>query len=138
MKKTCFLFLLTMFTTAAFAQNPVGRWKKISHVSSYEGKTFDSHKALLTQRPCAANIAWEINADKTFRLNAAASGCDESYKKIQEKLYSKTMWRVQGNTITISTLKDFAVGQSYIITISGNKMTWVGTEGQGTITYQKL
>ena len=138
MKKIPFLLLLMTIATAAFAQSLVGRWKKISHVSSYEGKTFDSHKALLAQRPCAANVVWEINAVNSYRLNAAASGCDESYKKVQEKLYSKTMWRVQGNKITISTLKDFAVGQTYTISISGNKMTWVGTEGQGTIIYQKL
>ena len=138
MKKISFLLLLMIITTAAVSQNPVGKWKKISHVSSYDGQTFDSHKALLAQRPCAAKIVWEINEDKTFRLNAAASGCDESYKKIQEKLYSKTNWRVQGNKITISTFKDFAVGQTYSISISGNKMIWVGTDGQGTITYQKL
>jgi Lipocalin-like domain len=137
MKKIPFLLLLITIATAAFSQNPVGKWKKISHVSTYEGETFDSHKALLTQRPCAAKIVWEINEDKTFRLNAANSGCDEKYKKIQEKLYSQTNWRVQGNKITISTLKDFAVGQTYSITISGNKMIWVGTDGQGTITYQK-
>lgn len=136
MKKVNLLLVLMILSTAVFAQSPVGRWKKISHISSYEGKTFDSHKALLTQRPCAANVVWELNADNSFRLNA--SGCDESYKKIQEKLYSKTMWRVQGNKITISTLKDFAVGQTYTISISGSKMTWVGTENQGTITYQKL
>ena len=57
---------------------------------------------------------------------------------MQEKLYSKTQWRVLGNIITTSVMKDFAVGQSYTYTLSGNKMTWVGTEGQGTIIYQKL
>lgn len=138
MKKIFFLLLMMIITPAVFSQNPVGKWKKISHVSSYEGQTFDSHKALLTQRPCAANIVWEVKEDKTFRLSAAASGCDESYKKMQEKLYSKTNWRVLGNKITISTLKDFAVGQTYSISISGNKMIWVGTEGQGTIAYQRL
>jgi Lipocalin-like domain len=138
MKEISFLLLLLIIACVASSQNPVGRWKKISEVSSYGGQTFDSYKALLTQRPCAADIVWEINADQTFRLNASASGCAESYKKMQEKLYSKTNWRVQGNKITISTLKDFAVGQTYIMSILGNKMTWVGTEGQGTITYQKL
>jgi hypothetical protein len=135
-----FLILVAAFITSTFcyAQTPVGKWKKISHVSTYDGQTFDSHKALLTQRPCAAKIIWEVNADKTFRLNAAASGCDEKYKNIQQKLYSKTNWRVTGNKITISTEKDFIVGQTYTISYSGNKMIWVGTDGQGTITYQKL
>ena len=122
----------------ATAQNPVGKWKMISNVSSYAGKTFDSYKALLLQRPCAEKNVWEINVDKTFRLNASSSGCDEKYKNIQEKLYSKANWKVEGNKITISSEKDFSVGQTYTLTINGNKMSWVGTEGQGTIVYQKL
>jgi hypothetical protein len=134
--------LIIAFSCLAFncvnAQSPVGKWRKISHVSTYEGQTFDSHKALLQQRPCAAKIVWEINADATYRLKAGESGCDESYKKIQEKLYSKTNWKVTGNKITISTLKDFSIGQTYTFTINGNKMVWTGTEGQGVITYQKL
>lgn len=138
MKKIVLLLSIVIAAQIATAQNPVGKWKKVSHVSSYDGQTFDSHKALLTQRPCAEKIVWEINADATFRQNLSASGCDEKYKNIQTKLYSKTNWRVQGNKITISTQKDFSIGQTYTITISGNKMTWVGTEGQGTITYQKL
>jgi hypothetical protein len=30
-----------------------------------------------------------------------------------------------------------SVGQKYKFTISSGKMIWIGTEGQGTITYQK-
>ncbi|HOU47408.1 MAG TPA: lipocalin family protein [Chitinophagales bacterium] len=137
--KSSITFLFGLFLCVyIYAENPVGKWKKISEISVYAGQTFDSHKALLSQKPCAAKIVYEINADATFRLNASASGCDESYKKIQEKLYSKTKWNVQGNKITISTLSDFSVGQTYIISYSGNKMIWKGTDGQGTITYQKL
>lgn len=120
------------------AQNPIGKWKMISHVSEYEGQKFDSHKGLLSIRPCASKIIYELNADKTYRLNAKNSGCDENYKNIQEKLYSKTNWKLNGNKITISTQKDFSIGQTYSISFSGNKMIWKGTEGQGTITYQKL
>lgn len=137
--KKIILFLSAIITaTICTAQTPVGKWKKISHVSTYDGQTFDSHKALLTQRPCAAKIVWEVNADKTFRLNASASDCDEKYKAVQQKLYSKTNWKLTGNKITISTEKNFAIGQTYIISYSGNKMIWVGTDGQGTITYLKL
>ena len=118
------------------AQSPVGKWKKISHVSTYEGQTFDSQTALLSQRPCAVNIVYEVNEDGTYRLNASESGCDESYKNIQQKLYSKTKWRIEGGKITVSAT-NFAVGQTYALSFSGNKMIWVGTEGQGTITYQK-
>jgi Lipocalin-like domain len=138
MKNFIILVAAFIMSTLCNAQTPIGKWKKISHVSTYDGQTFDSHKALLTQRPCAAKIVWEVNADKTFRLSAAASGCDEKYKAIQEKLYSKTNWRIVGNKITISTQKDFAVGQTYTISYSGSKMIWIGTDGQGTITYQKL
>ncbi len=130
--------LLITISGVVLAQNPVGNWKVLSHTSSFEGQTFDSHKALLQQRPCAGKIFYQINADATYRLNATSSGCDDKYVKIQEKLYSKTMWRVSNGKITISTLKDFSVGQTYTITVSGNKMTWVGTEGQGTIVYQKV
>ncbi|MBL7726153.1 MAG: hypothetical protein JNM68_00630, partial [Dinghuibacter sp.] len=73
----------------------------------------------------------------TFRLDASASGCDEQYKKIQEKLWGKTRWKVEGKTFTTSAT-NFAVGQSYTLSFSGNKMIWTGTEGQGVITYIKL
>ena len=133
------IFIIITFCTINFcnAQSPVGKWKKISHVSSYEGQTFDSHVALLSQRPCAAKIVYELNADATYRLNATNSGCDEKYVNIQQRLYSKTKWRVDGNKITTSAT-DFSVGQTYTLSFSGNKMIWVGTDGQGTITYQKL
>jgi hypothetical protein len=138
MKHLLIIALSCLAFNFAMAQNPVGKWKIISHISSYGGETFDSHKALLQQRPCAAKIFWEINTDGTYRQNTAASGCDERYRKIQEKLYSKTNWKVVGNKITISTQKDFSIGQTYTFTISGNKMVWTGTEGQGVITFQKL
>lgn len=138
MKKIFISLALIIAAQITTAQNPVGKWKVISHISEYDGQKFDSHAALLTQRPCAAKISYEINADKTYRLNAAGSGCDEKYIKIQEKLYSKTMWQVQNGKITISTQKDFSVGQTYTITVAGSKMIWTGTDGQGTITYQRL
>lgn len=139
MKKS--LLLLALATTSALtatAQNPVGRWKKISDVTVFQGQKMDTHAALLTQRPCAAKVVYEVNADGTFRLNAAESGCDESYKNIQQRLYSKTKWRVQAGKITLSTLPDFSVGQTYTLTVSGNTMIWTGTDGQGVITYQRL
>ncbi len=122
--------------SAANAQSAVGKWKKISHVSSYAGQTFDSHKALLQQRPCAAKVIWEMNADGTFRQNLSSSGCDESYKKVQTKMYSKTIWKLNGNKLFVGGKE--GIGQNYTVSFSGNKMTWVGTEGQGTITYQRL
>jgi hypothetical protein len=137
MKTNTIVFFLLLAATVIKAQSPVGRWKMISYTSEYAGQTMDSHAALLSQRPCAAKIVYEVNADGTYRLNAAESGCDEKYKNIQEKLYSKTKWKLEGNKITTSTT-DFAVGQSYMVAFSGNKMTWTGTEGQGVIVYQKL
>lgn len=128
-----FLFIAVIIN----AQSPVGKWKIISHTFVYDGQKIDSHAALLKQRPCAAKIIWEINADGIFRLNAANSGCDESYKKIQEKLYSKTKWKIDGTRFTTSAT-NFAIGQSYRVVFSGNKMIMTGTEGQGTIVYQKL
>jgi hypothetical protein len=137
MKKIQLLLILAFFTQNIVAQSPVGNWKILSHVSEYQGTKFDSHQALLSQRPCAAKIVYEITAEGIYRLNATQSGCDESYKKIQTKLYSKTKWRVEGNKISISAT-DFALSQSYILKISGNKMIWTGTDGQGVITYLKL
>ena len=130
---------IILFGSSSFvkAQNPVGKWKMVSHTSEYEGQKMDSHAALLTQRPCAAKIVYEVNADGTFRLNAAASGCDEKYINIQQKLYSKTKWKLEGNKIMTSAT-NFEVGQSYIVAFSGNQMVWTGTEGQGVIVYQKL
>ena len=135
--KNLLIFFLALSFSSTYAQSPVGKWKMVSHVSTYEGQTFDSHTALLSQRPCASKIVYEVNEDATYRLNASESGCDESYKNIQQRLYSKTKWRVEGGKITISAT-NFAVGQTYVLSFSGNKMIWVGTEGQGTITYQKL
>jgi Lipocalin-like domain len=137
MKKIMALLLLYMAYGAAMAQSPVGRWKIISHTIVFEGKPMDTHAALLQQRPCAAKIAYDINANGTYRLDASQSGCDEKYKKVQEKLWSQTQWRLTGNTITLSST-NFAVGQSYTVTFSGNKMTWTGAEGQGVMVYQKL
>jgi Lipocalin-like domain len=137
MKNLIFIIIALCTINFCNAQSPVGKWKMISHVSTYAGETFDSHAALLTQRPCAAKIVYEVNADATYRLNASQSGCDEKYVNIQQRLYSKTKWKVEGNKITTSAT-DFAVGQTYTLSFSGNKMIWVGTEGQGTITYQKL
>ncbi|RYY68858.1 MAG: hypothetical protein EOO13_11140 [Chitinophagaceae bacterium] len=135
-KMKTILSLLCFFSAAfTYAQSPVGKWKKISHVSSYEGQTFDSHKALLQSRPCAAKVIWEINEDGTFRQNLEASGCDESYKKIQTKMYSQSVWKLAGNKLFIGGKE--GIGQNYTISISGNKLVMTGTDGQGTITYQK-
>lgn len=138
MKKHATLLLILILSVSLNAQSPVGKWKMISHISEYEGQKFDSHKGLISTRPCASKIFYEINTDKTYRLNAKNSGCDESYKKIQEKLYSESVWTLTGNKILIGHKKAPTVGQTYIISYSGNKMIWKGTEGQGTIIYQKL
>jgi hypothetical protein len=135
-KSLLFLWAMGLACMAA-GQSPVGRWKKLSHTVEYGGEKMDAHAALLAQRPCAANIVWEINADGSFRLNASASGCDDAYKNIQEKLYKETMWKLEGSLFTTSS-SNFAVGQTYRISLQGNNMTWVGTEGQGTLVYQKL
>lgn len=121
---------------AATAEDVIGDWKLISHVVNFQGETFDSHQALLSQRPCAANVIYRLGKDKTYRLDAAASGCDERYIKIQEKLYAKTQWKLEGTTITTSAT-NFAVGQAYTVSIQGNRMVWVGKDGQGTLTYQR-
>ncbi|PZR18228.1 MAG: hypothetical protein DI539_16630 [Flavobacterium psychrophilum] len=137
MKSILICFFTILSIQYSNAQSPVGNWKKISHTFVYEGQQMDSHAALLKTRPCAAKIVWEIKADGLFRLNAAASGCDENYKKIQEKLWSKTKWKLEGNKFTTSAT-NFAVGQSYTVTFKGNKMIMTGTEGQGVITYERL
>jgi len=137
--KLLILLSVLCLSSAAFAGLPeevVGQWKLVSHTSTFQGQEFDSHAALLQQRPCAADIVYEVNADKSFRLNASASSCDERYKKVQQGLYAKTMWKLDGNQITTSST-NFAVGQTYTITVKGNRMTWIGTDGQGTLVYQK-
>ncbi len=138
MKKLIAIIAPLLIFCICTAQNPMGKWKVISEVNEYDGQKFDSHKALLQQRPCAAKIFYEINTDGTYRLNAASSDCDEKYKKIQEKLHSESVWTVTGNKITIGHKKAPTVGQTYTFTISANKMIWIGTNGQGTIVYQKL
>lgn len=126
------------FSIICYTQNPVGKWKVISHVSEFQGEKFDSYQALLTQRPCAAKIIYVIQTDGTYRLDFSHSQCDEKYRKIQEKIYSESVWTVSGNIITIGNKKAPSVGQKYTFTVTGNKMVWTGTDGQGTITYQKL
>lgn len=120
-------------TTLVFAQNPVGKWKVESYYSN-EYK-FDSHKALLTSRPCAADIFYEITEDGKYRLNASKSACDEKYKKIQEKIWSETQWRLKDKMIQLSST-DFAVTKDYTITFSGNKMIWKNE--WDTITYIRI
>jgi hypothetical protein len=130
------LFLILSVTL--LAQNPVGKWKMISHISEYEGEKFDSHKALLQSRPCVAQIIYEINTDGTYRLNAEKSNCDQKYLKMQQSLYSEQVWTIKGKKITIGHRKAPNVGQTYVFSIKDNTMIWEGTEGQGRITYQKL
>ncbi len=137
MNKVYCLFITLFAIIITHAQSPVGDWKVISHTAVYEGQKMDTQEALLKMRPCAANIFYEIKEDKTYRLNAASSGCDEKYKKIQEKMYSKTQWKLERGVIYISAT-GFAISQSYKVSFSGNQMIWIGTEGQGTIVYQKL
>lgn len=134
--KTLFLFITLCLSCTVYAQSPVGKWKKISHISTYDGQTFDSHKAVLQSRPCAARVVWEINADGSFRQNLDNAGCDESYKKVQTKMYAKSVWKLNGNKLFIGGKE--GVGQHYTIRFSGNKLIMTGTEGQGIITYQKL
>jgi hypothetical protein len=136
MKKILTITLIIFASISTQAQSPVGKWKKISHVSSYAGESFDSHKALLQQRPCAAKVVWEINADGTFRQNLSASGCDEKYKNIQTKLYSKTTWKLTGSKLFIGGKE--GIGSTYTISFAGNKLIMTGTEGEGVITYQRL
>ena len=134
--KTLILILLAFFPVSkSFAQSPVGNWKKVSHMATYEGKTFDSHAALLSQRPCAAKIIYKLTEDGNYRLDASSSGCDESYTNIQQKLYSKTKWKLDGNKIFIGGKE--GIGNTYAITFSGNKMIWKSEYGD-VITYQKL
>jgi hypothetical protein len=135
MKKIAQLILLIVLAQAAFAQSPVGKWKRLSYITVYDGVKFDSHAALLKQRPCADKIVYEINADGTWRLNAANSGCDEKYRKIQEKLYSQTKWKLVGNQFTVSAT-NFALGQTHTISFAGSKMTFVNKDE--TIVYQRL
>lgn len=137
MQKLLLFVLLFTASIAVQAQSPVGKWKVISHTMDMNGKKVDMHAALLQSKPCVAKVVYEINADGTYRLNASASGCDKSYIDMQEKMNSKTEWRLAGDLFTTSATK-FAVGQTYQISFSGNNMTWVGTDGQGTIVYQKL
>ncbi len=136
-KYLSFILFLTL-SNWSFAQNPVGKWKVTSHISQWQGQIFDSHAALLTQRPCAAKFFYNIQADGSYRLDASQSGCDDKFVKIQEKLYSETVWTVTGNVITIGNKKTPTIGQKYTFTISGNKMVWEGLDGQDTITYKKL
>ncbi|WP_462254905.1 lipocalin-like domain-containing protein [Ferruginibacter sp.] len=129
------LIIITATAQICTAQSPAGKWKRISYTVVYEGTKMDTHAALLTQRPCAANIVYEFNADGTYRLNAAGSGCDENYKKIQEKLYSKTKWQLTGNSITIYAVS-VSLGHTHTVSFNANKMTL--TNKDETIVYQKL
>ena len=69
------------------------------------------------------------------RANRSAGPTTACYQA-QERLYAKTRWRLKGNPFTTSAT-NFAVGQSYTATVSGNKMVWVGQDGQGTLTFVK-
>jgi hypothetical protein len=134
------LLILLSFTASVFgvhAQSPIGNWKVVSHTVEFDGQKMDTHAALLEQKPCAAKVVYQINEDATFRLKATDSGCDERYIQIQEKLYSKTKWKMESGVLMTSAT-NFEVGQSYKVSFSGDTMTWVGTDGQGTIVYKKI
>lgn len=133
--------LVALYAPVPAGANPgaaavIGKWKVLSHTVVFEGQKMDMQAALLQQRPCAAQILYEIHADSTYRLNASGSSCDEKYKSTQQRLYAKTKWKLEGDKFTTSAT-NFAVGQSYTVSVSGDRMTWVGTEGQGTLVFQK-
>ncbi|MFN3851788.1 MAG: hypothetical protein ACK4NY_20290 [Spirosomataceae bacterium] len=131
--KASVLFLVLASTSSIFAQSPIGKWKVESYWSN-EHK-FDSHKALLNSRPCAADIFYEITEDGKYRLNASKSNCDEKYKKMQEKIWSQTKWRLKDKLIQLSAT-NFSITQDYTITFSGNKMIWKNE--WDTITYVRI
>jgi hypothetical protein len=131
--KQILLLIFSFFSINIFAQSPVGKWKVESYWSN-EYK-FDSHKALLSSRPCAAEIFYEISEDGKYRLNASKCSCDESYKKIQEKLWSKTQWRIKDKLIQLSST-NFSVTKDYSVSYSGNKMIWKNQ--WDTITYVRI
>lgn len=63
MKNLTFLFLIASGAISAHGQPPVGNWKMLSHMATYDGKTFDSHAALLSQPPCVSKIVYRITSD---------------------------------------------------------------------------
>lgn len=103
---------------------------------SIVANAFERHFLFLKLRPCTANIVWEIKADGTFRQNLTNSGCDENYKNIQTKMYSKSVWKLTGNKLFIGGKE--GLGNTYTLIFSPNKMIMTGTEGQGIITYSKI
>jgi hypothetical protein len=131
-----FLFGAASLFAAGLSTEVVGSWKLVSEIDTMNGRTFDSQAALLQQRPCAAKIRYKVNADGTYRVDASASDCDESYKAVQEKLYAQSKWKVEGNKITTSAT-NFAIGHTYTVSVSGNRMTWIGTDGEGTLVFQR-
>lgn len=135
MKNLTFIFLIASGAFTTYGQSPVGNWKMLSHMATYEGKAFDSHAALLSQRPCASKIVYRITSDGNYRLDASASGCDASYVSIQQRLYSKNVWKIDGSKIFIGGKE--GIGHTYTLTFSGNKMIWKSEYGE-VITYQKL
>jgi hypothetical protein len=135
MKKIILLLIIAAAANTCLAQSPVGKWKRLSYTTVYEGKKMDSHAALLAIRPCAAKIVYEVNADGTWRLNAASSGCDEKYSNIQQKLYSKTKWKLVGNQFT-TYVTDISLGHTHTISFAGNKMTLANKDE--TVVYQRL
>ncbi len=132
LKQLILIFCLSC-TFMAYAQSPIGKWTKVSHTTLFNGETIDSHAALVSVKPCVKNIVYEFTAEGKASLSAA--GCEENYKAIQEKLWSKTKWKSDGNTITTSNT-NFAVGNTYQLSYSGIKMIWK-REGE-KIEYQKL
>lgn len=114
----------------------VGKWKLRSHTVVFEGQKMDMQAALLQQRPCVAQMVYEIHADGRYVHDLSGTTCDEKYKTTQAKLHGKTRWKLEGSTFTTSAT-NFAVGQSYTVSLAGNTMTWVGTDGQGTLVFQR-
>lgn len=133
MRKYRLVLFGLIFPLLISAQSPIGKWKMLSHTTLFDGETMDSHAALVSVRPCAKNIVYEFTVEGKASLNA--TGCEEKYKSMQEKLWSKTQWKADSNSITTSNT-NFAVGNTYQLSFAGNKMIWK-REGE-KIEYQKL
>ncbi|HUM52768.1 MAG TPA: lipocalin family protein [Chitinophagales bacterium] len=131
--KNIFIIFSLLFYSNAFTQNIIGKWKCIATYSSFDNKKTNMISGLHQSRPCTKNTVFDFKADgKIVRIY---SGCDTKYVEMQNKLWKKQQWKVEGSNLKTS-VTDFSIFNEYIISFSSNKMTW--TNNDETIIYQKL
>ena len=128
LKKVIFIFIciLVVNTFSVKAQGIFGKCKCIAHYKiSAEGKKIDIWQAHLKSSPCAAFTMNDFKQDgRALRI---LKDCEESYNRMQRKLYKTWRFRIVENQLLTFVFNP--IGEMiYTLRFQGDKMIWTSAD----------